>query len=201
MRCALGFDVHTGRAVAVAVGAGKGGPQLLDRRRFELISGGFEVGAVYHMSQGLPVAEAQRKVDGVRAEASRRAGEAIAALVSRLRLQGHEPAGCAIIDPTKRALPDLGTILKSHALIHAAEGSLYRAAVLAGAKASGLVPVTVPAPEVGSRAELLRELGRGAGPPWGKEQKLAALAAALLLDGVPGEATRRRLPSPRPRGR
>ncbi|MGZ6126097.1 MAG: hypothetical protein ACXWLR_14105, partial [Myxococcales bacterium] len=202
MRCALGFVTHTGRAVAVAVGAGQRGPEILDRRRFEVISGGFEVGAVYHVCRALPLADAQRKVEGVRSEASKRAGEAVSLLVSQLRLKGHEPGACAIVGARKRAVPpDLATILRSHALIHAAEGDLYRAAVAAGVEANGMDAITVPAQDLDIRSGLLRDLGRGAGPPWARDQKLAALAALLLLGGIPPGATRRRLPSPRPRGR
>lgn len=199
MRCALGFVPHTGRAVAVAVGASTEGPRLLDRRKLELISGGFEVGAVYHVSQGLPLAEAERKVEAVRTEASRRAREAIAALVSHLRLQGHEPSACAIVGSAKRPLPELATILRSHPLIHAAEGILYRAALVAGLEANGISPLAVPAERLASRDELIRKLGRGAGPPWARDQKLAALAAALLLEDR--AAMPRKPPSPRPRGR
>jgi hypothetical protein len=202
VRCALGFVTHTGRAVAAAVGVGESGPRLLERRSFAIISGGFEVGAVYHVSRGLPLAEAQRKVDAIRGEASRRAAEAIALLLSQLRAEGHEPAACGIVGAKKRALPpDLAAILRSHPLVHAAEGELYRAAVVAGVEANGLDAVTVPLPELDPGAALLRDLGRGAGPPWGRDQKLAALAAALLLGGVPVPTTRRRPPSPRPRGR
>jgi hypothetical protein len=165
----------------VAVGAAKT-PRLLDRRRIELVSGGFHVSRfVYHAAQELPLAEADRKVREVRTEAEGRAREAIALQVSMLRSQGHEPDRCSIVG-AKQAVPsDLATILRSHALVHAAEGGLYRAALAAGAKSTGLEVVARSPKELDLSASLLRELGNGAGAPWGRDQKLAALAAALCL--------------------
>jgi len=178
VRCALGFVAHTGWAIAVAVGTGKA-PFLLDRRRIELVSAGREVAFVYHAAQELGLTEAERKVAEVRREAEIRAREAIALQVATLRKGGHEPGQCAIVGSRKAVPTDLGTILQSHALVHAAEGGLYREALALGAKANGLEAMTITPDELDLGAALLRDLGRGAGPPWGRDQKLAALAAAL----------------------
>lgn len=179
MRCALGFVAHTGWAIAVAVGTGKA-PSLLDRRRFELVSGGFEVAGVYHAAQGLKLIEAERKVAEVRREAQTRACKAIAFQVATLRKGGHEPGRCAIVGSRKAVPTELGTILQSHALVHAAEGGLYREALALGAKANSLEAMTITPDELDLGAAVLRDLGRGAGPPWGRDQKLAALAALRL---------------------
>ncbi len=93
----------------------------------------------------------------------------------------------------KNALPGLAGILASHALIHAAEGEFYRAALRRACECCSL-------PETGIRerelmAEAARALGRSAGdlqsaagrfakvlgPPWRQDEKLSMLAAWLVL--------------------
>jgi len=177
---ALGFVAHTGWAAAVAVG-GSGAPRLIDRRRIELIEGGFEMAGVYHAAEGLPLSEARRRVDAIRARAGARAKEALAAWIESLQKLGGVPRRCAIVGPRKRPPADLETILRSHALIHAAEGELYRTALAAAAAVRGLEVTTIPARELDLSAKAVRDLGHGAGAPWGRDQKLAALAAALRL--------------------
>ncbi len=180
MLVALGFVAHTGWAAAVAVG-GSGAPRLLDRRRIELIEGGFEVAGVYHAAEGLPLAEGRRRVDAIRARAGEHAKETLASWIESLRKLGGVPRRCAIIGPRKPPPADLETILRSHALIHAAEGELYRAALASAAEERGLTVTTIPARELDLSAQTVRDLGREAGAPWGLDQKLAALAAALRL--------------------
>jgi hypothetical protein len=175
---ALGFVAHTGWAVAVAVG-GSGAPRLIDRRRIELIERGSA--GVFHAAKGLPLAEARRLVEAIRARAGERAKEALAAWIESLQGLGGVPRRCAIIGPRKPPPADVETILRSHALMHAAEGELYRAALAAAAEAGGLEVTTIPARELDLSAQAVRDLGHGAGAPWGRDQKLAALAAALRL--------------------
>jgi hypothetical protein len=180
MRCALGFVAHTGWAAAVVVSAGEP-PVVLDRRRIELVAGGFEAAAVYHASESLALAEARRVVDRARATAERSASEHIGAMLESLKSARHAVRTCAIVGAAKPFDHELASILRSHALIHAAEGELYRAALVAGAKAHGLEVVTVPARELDGGAKWLTAIGRELGPPWSKDQKLATLAARRAL--------------------
>lgn len=80
-------------------------------------------------------------------------------------------------------VPDsLATILASHALMHAAEGQLYRDALLEAAAACGLPARGVArrravALLTGELADAVALLGTRAGHPWRKQHKLAAVAA------------------------
>jgi hypothetical protein len=77
--------------------------------------------------------------------------------------------------------------------MHQAEGELFRDVLVAGARALGFEPTTLPAksaPEAAckllglTRARLeahIAALGKSAGPPWGKDQKEAAAAALAAL--------------------
>jgi hypothetical protein len=107
--------------------------------------------------------------------------------------QGYRVAGVGILFAAGRSLPELPQILKSHALLHTAEGEFYRE-VLVSASEHCALPVTRmkerEAWDIGESlfglpsADLRRrigELGRVIGPPWREDEKLAALAAWIAL--------------------
>jgi hypothetical protein len=80
-------------------------------------------------------------------------------------------------------VPALAAVLRSHPLLHLAEGQLSREAVEEAATRAGLPvhyldPKGRPDPVA---VELTAVLGRAAGTPWRKEHKLAALAALTAL--------------------
>ena len=82
----------------------------------------------------------------------------------------------------------LAGILRSHAWMHAAEGVLYREAVLAAAAecrwtARAVEQSTLPAAE-----QAINALGRAAGPPWRRVEKDAARAALALLTAAADDA-------------
>jgi len=76
-------------------------------------------------------------------------------------------------------------ILAVHFRMHKAEGVLFRDVLLQAAADCGLRPVPVPEKQSGVDRRLqhtIATLGRSAGPPWGKDQKDAALAALIALN-------------------
>lgn len=100
---------------------------------------------------------------------------------------------CAILT-AKRAEPlDLETTLRSHALIHAAEGLLFREAMARAAVACGLeLHVVAESDAIATAAaawnsrpasieKKLTDLRRTVGAPWTRDEKLATLAALLAL--------------------
>jgi hypothetical protein len=78
-----------------------------------------------------------------------------------------------------------------HFRMHKAEGVLFRDALIFATNASGLRLVAIPEKLRAARAtglsgrvlENVTALGKPVGPPWGKDQKDAALAAILALRG------------------
>ena len=178
MRAAIGLFSHTGWSAALAV---VGGPaRVIERSRLDLVEQRFEVGAVYHVAKELPISQAEARVLEIRERAERTAAAAIGAMVARLRDLGHEAIGCAIVGSMHRIPEDLAEVLRSHALIHAAEGRLYCGALATAAREHRL-PVTMTAARaLDPGAPALAKM-RPAGPPWGRDQKLAALAALRLL--------------------
>ncbi len=192
VRAALGFSPHTGWAAVVAVSGSRDGPAVLAKRRVVMATT-FETGAVYHAAQALSVAEAEALVRSSEERFAAAARESIAALKDELRARGVEPVASAVLATSARPLPPLASILRSHALVHAAEGELYRR-VLAAASASCAIPASlVPAKELANGlaaasgvperrlAFALAEMGKASGRPWARDQKDAALAAWLAL--------------------
>lgn len=139
---------------------------------------------VYHMAAELPLARAERGVEKARASAAK---NAVAAVKRMLELAGeaeHRLIACAIV-AKKNPMPDsLADIVAAHPGIHTAEGAFYRDVFLAAAKSNGLKSVVVSPndAELASQAAitpLVKKVGR----PWGKDERLAALAAWSILPG------------------
>jgi hypothetical protein len=197
---ALGFAPHSGWSVLVALGSEgfEERPRLLARERVELCGAEDpEAKQPYHAVERLPVEMAARKLEVFRADAERRARDAVARVLASLSADGRRIAGVGIVDSAGRRGASLAATLASHALIHAADGDHFRSAIAAAAGRNGLGVTRVRAKELEARAaealgktpetlrEMLEALRREAGPPWGADQKAAALLAWLVLKGGP----------------
>jgi hypothetical protein len=98
-----------------------------------------------------------------------------------------------------KPLPSLDKILSSHALIHAADGELFRGALVHGGRRCRLTAFTITERELlGVASKTLRiteddlmarltALGKPFGPPWSQDEKFAALMAWLALVTPKGE--------------
>jgi hypothetical protein len=194
-RVALGFRAHSGWAALVALGGPPAAPTVVDRRRIELADAAIEGSKQpYHEAEGRKPVEAERVVTRCIESSRALAREALRAVVDDLRGRGHEVAGCGLLLASGRALPqDVHQILASHALIHAAEGEMFRDVLVRAAERLSLRVTGVrerdvlaraaqatgrPAPELQRR---VAEMGRALGPPWRQDEKLATLAAWVTL--------------------
>ena len=191
---ALGFRVHSGWAAAVAVTIEKGSPSVVAKQRPHLVETfTYAFRQPYHTAEKMPVDEAREFVARVREEARRLAYRAIRGLQSDSEAQGIKLTRCALLLASGRALPALDKILASHALIHTADGELFREALSNAAERCGLEMVGIKERELLECAKqklriqpaaLLRrvtELGKAFGSPWSQDEKFAALAGWLAL--------------------
>lgn len=194
---ALGFSVHTGWALMVAVAREKSSIVVLDRRRVEMLpvpdSPRYEPPFVFHAAQELPLEAARELVTATEQRARSGAIAAIGAAIDAIRTAGHAVVGASVITAKKAPPSSLEAILRSHASIHAAEGELYRSVIRGASEDLGLAVLRVPAPDSVQRAAsalalprakvpaFLTDLGRGLGPPWTADHKAATLAAVLAL--------------------
>ena len=191
---ALGFRAHSGWTSLVAIALEEGSPYVLLRERPHLVKTfTYEFRQPYHTAKKRSSAEAQDFVSRVRTEARGLAWEAINSVQSSFRHQGYELKRSGLLLASGKPLPDLPQILASHALIHTADGELFREALVHASKRCGLETFTTKESELlerASRTLLLKadELGRclvhlgsAVGSPWTQDEKLAALVAWLSL--------------------
>jgi hypothetical protein len=192
VKVVFGLKAHSGWTALVALGFRKDRAEVVDRRRVDLFEPGAEwVKAPYHAAEGLAPAAARRMVErGVEA-AHRHAARAMREAVQRIRALGHDPVAGAVL--TGAPMPSWTTdeILAVHFRMHKAEGVLWRQALSEGAAGAGIEVVPVPEKELAMVAP--RALGEKwtaivarveafkaqVGPPWGKDQKEAAIAALV----------------------
>jgi hypothetical protein len=197
-QAALGFRAHSGWAVVVAVGGLLGKPVVLERRRIVTADAGIAGSKQpYHAGERLGIEEAEALIGACRASSLRLATDAVSGLLADLRRDGITVVGAGILFASGRALPDLEAVLKSHALIHTAEGEFSREVLVRACEACSLPVTRVKEREVwnlGSAAlglgptdleRVIGEIGRSLGPPWRQDEKFAAMAGwvALEVDG------------------
>ena len=196
---ALGVRVHSGWAAAVVVCVEKGAPEVLAKQRVHLVDTfTYEFRQPYHTAEKMLSGQGREFIARMQAEARRLAYGAIRELASRTQEQGVKLTRCGLLLASGRPLPVLEKILVSHALIHTADGELFREALLRASKRFGLKEFTIKEKELLDGAgqvlrakpkELLRrvtELGRAFGAPWSQDEKYATLAAWLALRDWPG---------------
>ena len=197
MKVAFGMKAHSGWAALVVLGGAGGKLQAIDRRRMELVDKeeGSWAKQPYHATLGLDAGEARDLVTRGIAAARRIAVREMRAAVERAEGSGHEVAACAVlvVDP----MPDwtVDEALAAHFRMHKAEGVLFRGALARAAEVCGLTFFGIPEKQLAEQAEralgipagearkTIASLGRSVGPPWGKDQKDAALAAMIALRG------------------
>src|SRR5215813_1142974 len=139
---ALGFRTHSGWSAVVAVTPSANGIDVIDRRRIELadpeIPGSLQP---YHAAEEMDAKRAEAYVSRCIKSTRSLAGQALKTLIADLRVNGHTVVGCGLLLAAGKPLPGLASILASHALIHTAEGELYRDAIMQASK-SLKIPVT-----------------------------------------------------------
>ena len=193
-QAALGFRVHSGWAALVAVRLEKGAPVVLVRQSAHLVETfTYEFRQPFHTAGKMPISQARDFIERVREEAKRLAQRAIHELQSDLQKQGMALKSCGLLLASGKPLPNLEKIIASHALIHTADGELFREALLHASRRCGLQATAIKERELLEQAvqafhlkpaELMRrvtELGRALGAPWSQDEKFATLAAWLAL--------------------
>jgi hypothetical protein len=189
---ALGLRAHSGWTALVALSVSKGAPCVLARQRVHLVKTfTYKFRQPYHTAKRMPPDEGRAFVARVQSEARRLAYHAIRELQSSLKAQDYKLTRCGLVLASGRPLPRLPQILASHALIHTADGELFRGALLHAGARCGFASAAVRERELLSEAsrvlrlkpdDLTRriaDLGREIGPPWSQDEKLASLAAWL----------------------
>lgn len=191
---AVGFRVHSGWAAVVVVWLEKGAPVVLERKRAHLVKTfSYTFRQPYHTAEKMPLAEARKFVAQVQNEARELAYRAVHEMQSSLENLKIKLTRGSLLLASGKPLPELEKILASHALIHTADGELFREAIVHGCDRCRLKMESVKErallEDAGTAlhlktAELMRrvtELGKPFGSPWSQDEKFATLAAWLAL--------------------
>ncbi len=175
----------------VAIAGPGAEPAVLLRRRVELSQR--TPRQPFHAAEGRPFAAAEALIRRATDEAVALGERAVRDAVAELCDLGQEPVASGHLLAAGRPLPDLREVLASHALIHAAEGELFRDVLRQASRRCGLAVAQVRERELEERAsrslrrparELARRVaawGKVLGPPWTHDEKRAALVAWLAL--------------------
>lgn len=194
-QAAIGFRAHTGWAAAVTLGSTPASPEVIDRRRVNLLEPDVPWEA-YHAAGRMAPDEAEELIVRAAASAARMATQALRELITEVRTAGQEIVASGVVLSGARPLLTVAEALSSHVSKHSAEGQLYRQALLDASRACGLRVIALAERELfdAAAAQLVQsvyevrrrinELGRELGPPWAQDQKNAALIAWLALAGA-----------------
>lgn len=191
---AVGFRVHSGWAAVVVVWLEKGAPVVLDRKRAQLVNTfTYTFRQPYHTAEKMPLAEGREFVAQVQTEARQLTYGLIHGMQSELESLQIKLTRGSLLLASGRPLPELEKILASHALIHTADGELFREAIVNGCTRCRLKMACIKERTLLEDAgrvlrlkttELMRrvtELGKPFGSPWSQDEKFATLAAWVAL--------------------
>ena len=193
-RAALGFRMHSGWGVLVAVSGDANSVEVMDRRRIVTtdprIPGAKQP---YHYAANLGLPESEKYLANCAAVSERLALAAVEEVVRELDGRHYRIVGSAVLLASGRPLPSLSKILASHPLIHTAEGEFFRNAVRKACECLKISVMAIREQELDERANTafgnaasrvqrrIASLGSSIGPPWTKDHKAAALAASMIL--------------------
>jgi hypothetical protein len=160
----MGITLHTGWGACVIVGGSLHQPEIVANDIIEML--GDEERFCFHRAADMDYAAAEQWIAQARDKAIENARRTLCGLLAR------DVSVCAIVAKDGIA-GDLRTVLRSHPRIHSAEGFFYRDII----RSACTVPVRLVPP-----ASLdASTVGKLAPAPWGRDQKLAALAAWSVM--------------------
>jgi hypothetical protein len=193
-RAALGFKLHTGWGTLVAVAGDPEKIQVLHRQRIELLPPNSSIPRfVYHVASEMPLAQATELVKRGRKASLEAASLALKDTVEELSSRGIRIDVCGVLSGATVASNDLTAILRSHPMIHSAEGLLFQNAIVSACEGRGLSVILSREREVWVRAaatwqmtesglrKKLDGLRKSLGPPWSADHKSATAVALLAL--------------------
>ena len=158
--CAIGISVHTGWGACVVVSGSLGKPEIIGNTVIELLDG--DQRFCYHRAAEMKAASVPEWLQRVRARALAQARSALGPLLTPTVRVG------AIV-AKQGVLPEPDTALATHMRIHLAEGLFYRDIFREACQ----IPCRITPP-----ASLdITAVGKVTSKPWGRDQKLAAVAA------------------------
>jgi hypothetical protein len=186
--------MHSGWGVLVAVSGSVNSVEIAERRRIVITDPTLpRANQPYHHAATLGLPEAEQHLAKCKAVSERLSSAAISETIEALAKRDCQVVGAALLLASGHPLPSLPQVLGSHPLIHTAEGEFFRR-IIEQSFDHLKIPVTkirerdldrLAETALGDAAGHLHNTIAGfrssLGPPWTKDHKLAAFAAAILL--------------------
>jgi hypothetical protein len=194
VKVALGLKAHSGWAALVGVGRERGALVVSTRRRIELVDEAWAK-QPYHAAESLEPESARRLVARGIAMTRRLAVAEMQAAVADEQRKQNAVTACAVLVGAPMPEWTVDEILAVHVRMHKAEGVLFRDVLSNAVTECALTLVTIPEKRLHAHAQKalavpaarlskdIAGLGAMVGAPWGKDQKDAALAALIALEG------------------
>jgi hypothetical protein len=191
---ALGVRMHSGWGVLVTVSGDSNSLEVLERRRIAITDPAAPgANQPYHYAASLALPEAERHLANCASISERLALAAVEEVVRELDGRHYRIVGSAVLLASGRVLPPLAKILAAHPLIHTAEGAFFRHAVSRACERLELPVTSICERDLEQQAKTafgtgasqvqrtISAWGSSIGPPWTKDHKTAAVAAAIVL--------------------
>jgi hypothetical protein len=187
----IGLRAKTARAIAVVVGGTADSPLILAKTEIKLWDPEFAAtGQPYHQVMDLPGDKWAQAVQKSARAIEKIAIKALATLMKEQAAQGRKVHAVATVGAKDRNLASIGN---PHIRAHTAEGILFRRVLDYAAQKNGL-PARAFAErefdqtlkqELGAKSSSVKknldQAARALPPPWRADEKLAAMAAWLVL--------------------
>jgi hypothetical protein len=187
----IGLRAKTGRAIAVVVGGTADSPLILAKTEVKLWDPKFPAtGQPYHHVMDLPGDEWPQAVRKSARAIEKIAAKALATLMKEQVAKGRKVRAVATVGAKDRNLASIGN---PHIRAHAAEGILFRRVLDNAAQKNGLSARAFAEREfdqtlkheLGMKSNAVKkkldQAARALPPPWRADEKLAAMAAWLVL--------------------
>jgi hypothetical protein len=184
VKVALGLKAHSGWPALISLGRQKGTLVVSTRRRVELVDEPWAK-QPYHAAEHLEPEPARQLVARGIAMTRRRAVAEMKAAVADERQKQNTVKACGVLVGASMPPWTVDEILAVHFRMHKAEGVLFREVLANAATECALKLHAIPEKQLNAHARLSKQiaaLGATVGPPWGKDQKDAALAALIALE-------------------
>jgi hypothetical protein len=175
----IGVVTRTGSAVLLALAGPADAARFMARREVGLAPAALPA-QPYHAAADLDLAAAEEMISRVEQAAEDAAATGLDAVAGSLP-DGAAVLGVAVVVKAVSLPGGLADIMRSHAWMHAAEGVLYREAVLAAARRCGWPAHAVEVSALPAAEPHVGTIGRAAGRPWRRIEKDAVRAALTLL--------------------
>jgi hypothetical protein len=184
MTRAIGISVHTGWGAVVVVDGTARKPVVVANEIIHVL--GDDERFCFHMAAEMKRSDVDAFLARVQKKARDNAKAALAALAHRVGDVG----GAAVVAKDGDA-GDLDHILAAHPRLHTAEGALYRDAFLDACQALGVVTALCVPRYLDHADPRVQKL---AAAPWGKDQRLATMAALTVQRRAtaPASATKKK---------